>query len=353
MQTSSFRVLQMGGLKPSARRKPQRRSIKHLCTPSSIGLGSQSSSAMGAMPEELWTTKGSGYITAPSSAPAVTQSSDSSFQDAQTAFYSRVSSDSLHRGEHGDIHEVSETSLGLGGYGRLGLEGFGELAGRQNGDAATTGFEHGELLHLRPGPISDSSQLAFVNSEDTAPVSCWRRKKLRNVTRGFASKFEKFLRRASNSIQTASPQKLKPLVFHNSWKCNTYQQGHTTEKSGFLRNFSTNPRLPTWLILATSGYQEKWLNSWHPSLSRIWRSTWFWIIEIGSYILVAPILIPWEVCAIIGILFVRIWKGAKRIRRDRVLTKLRDNMEWVTRGGVVGVMLGTCMAFTARQYWHR
>lgn len=354
MQTPKPRTLQMGGLKPSTRRKPQRQSIKHLCTPPSIALRSKSSSVKRAMSEELWTTC-SGYITAPSSTPAIAQSSDSSFQDTQTTFYSRTSLDSPHRGEYDGIHEVLKTSLGLGGYERPNLGEFEseEFAGRQNGDVKKiTGFQHGELLQLRPDPISDSPQTAFVNSEDTAPVSCWRRKKLQNARRKFVSGFERILQTASNSIQIAPPQKLKPLVFHNSWKCNAYQQ-NISEKSGFLRHLFTSPRLPTWLILVASGCQEKWSNSWRPSLSRVWRSAWFWIIEIGSYILVAPILIPWEVCAIIGILFTHIWKGAKRMRRDRVLTKFRGNMEWVTRGGVVGVMLGTCMAFTARQYWHR
>lgn len=334
----------MGGLKPYARRKPQRGSIKHLCTPPSIALGSKSSSVMGAMSEGLWTTC-SGYVTAPSTAPAITQSSDSSFQDAHTIFYSQTSPDSSHRG---DLLE-----FGVGE--RLNHQGFEELASRQNGDARATGFQQGGLLHLRPDPISDSSssQSVFVSSEDTTPASCWRRKKLRNARRKFVSKFENFWQTASDSIQIASPQKIKPLVFHNSWRCNTYQQNHISKKSGFLRYLSTSPHLPTWLIPVVSACQEKWVNSWRPSLCRVWGSTWFWIIEIGSYILVAPILIPWEICAIIGILFVRTWKGAKRMQRDRVLAKLKDNMEWVTRGGVVGVMLGTCMAFTTRQYWHR
>jgi len=58
------------------------------------------------------------------------------------------------------------------------------------------------------------------------------------------------------------------------------------------------------------------------------------------------VLIPWELCAILAISLERMWNAGRGMSRERAMVKLRDHTEWIARSGVIGILLGTCMAFT-------
>ena len=208
---------------------------------------------------------------------------------------------------------------------------------------------------------SNAANIATLHRE-TLNVSPREGRRLTRARKKLASQMRRFWRVAASgrAVENMSTRK-RSLQIHDSRRCETYPHKEprykrfrveevngrwippTTQGPNFLR-FKIDGFSPTWLLLLVSELEERWDNSWRPGFSRLFRSAQFWIIQIGTYILVAPVLIPWEVCAIVGILVVRIWNSSRDMSRDRILLKLRDSTEWLADDGMIGIIWGTCMA---------
>lgn len=74
----------------------------------------------------------------------------------------------------------------------------------------------------------------------------------------------------------------------------------------------------------------------------------FWTIEVGSYILLAPVLIPWEILTLLGLLLLRIWTRCQEFHLDTFLIKVRDRSGWIGEGGWVGMVIGLLLATGGR-----
>lgn len=221
---------------------------------------------------------------------------------------------------------------------------------RQSSDAAET-----SVLRRIPCPQTSGSSGPVSNrpSSEERPAyeavnsypSFWQKRRLGRARRKIASKMRRFWRIASGQgTQNVSPRK-RPLQFHGSWRCSTYSPNTVVEQNPYFLPLFNNIGLPTCILVLLSDIEENWYGMWHPRLVQFWKSAQFWIIEIGSYILLAPVMIPWEVCAILAISLERMWNAGRGMSRERVLVKLRDHTEWIARGGMIGILLGTCMAF--------
>ena len=174
----------------------------------------------------------------------------------------------------------------------------------------------------------------------------WQRRRLGRARRKIASKMRKFWRIVSGQgTQDVSPRK-RPLQFYGSWGCSTYSPNIVVKQNPYFLPLFNNIGAPSCALVLLSDIEENWYGVWRPRLVRCWRSAQFWIVEIGSYILLAPVLIPWELCAILAISLERMWNAGRGMSRERAMVKLRDHTEWIARSGVIGILLGTCMAFT-------
>ena len=199
------------------------------------------------------------------------------------------------------------------------------------------------------GPLSNrlSSEGRPACGAVNTYASSWQRRRLGRARRKIASKMRRFWQIASRQgPKNVSPRKW-PLQFHGSWRCSTYSPNIVLEQNPYFPPLFNNIPLPSCILVLLSYIEENWYGTWRPRLVQFWKSTRFWIIEIGSYILLAPVLVPWEVCAILAISLERMWNAGRGMSRERALVKLRDHTEWIARGGVIGILLGTCMAFTS------
>ena len=301
------------------------------------------------------------FVTAPStpigaSPIAASLSSGSNiFQDTQTEWPSSPLSPAASEAGGRDAHGVFEAVLALWPIRRLKPTKPSRFR-RQSSDVAET-----NVLHRIPCPQASRSSGPVSNhpSSEERPAygavnpyaSFWQRRKLGHARRKIASKMRRFWRIASGQgTQNASPRK-QHLQFHGSWHCSTYSPNIAVEQNPYFLSLFNNIGLPSCILVLLSDIEENWYGTWRPKLAQFWKSAQFWIIEIGSYILLAPVMIPWEVCAILAISLERMWNAGRGMSRERALMKLRDHTEWIARGGMIGILLGTCMAFTggARQ----
>ncbi|RPB20066.1 hypothetical protein L211DRAFT_852676 [Terfezia boudieri ATCC MYA-4762] len=301
------------------------------------------------------------FVTAPSSPRAGSPPSGLKiFQGTQTEWPS--SPPSLEADDAGgrdaggrDARGVFEAVLALWPIRRLKSTKLSRLKKRQPSDAAET-----SVLRRIPCPqTSGSGPVLNRPSSEERPAceaanpyaSFWQRRGLGRARRKISSKMRRFWRIASGrGTQNVSPGK-RPLQFHGSWRCSSYSPNIVLEQNPYFLPLFNDIGLPSCILVLVSDIEENWYGTWRPRLDHFWKSAQFWIVEIGSYILLAPVMIPWEVCAILAISLERMWNAGRGMSRERVLVKLRDHTGWLASGGMIGIILGTCMAFTggARQ----
>jgi len=83
-------------------------------------------------------------------------------------------------------------------------------------------------------------------------------------------------------------------------------------------------------------------------LKQTGKSICFWTVEVGSYILLAPVLIPWEILTLLGLLLLRIWTRCREFQWDTFLIKVRDRSGWIGEGGWVGMAIGLLLGTGGR-----
>lgn len=301
------------------------------------------------------------FVTAPSSPPTASRCSDLDFLDFQTNW--RISSPTLssETSGHGPRH-VSDAVSALWPSNGLRLRRPRKARRHLYTDVVDATTNQGDMSSPRSKGQPPLQSLhprgeGKPAHETVNPyASQWKRKRLGRAQRKIASNLRRVWRIASGQgAHHECPQK-RPLQFYDSWRCSSYSPSTVVERNAFFAPFTNSREFPSCILVLLSDYQENWYGEWRPLLLRFWKNIQFWIIEIGSYLLLVPVLVPWEACAIVAILLERLWNVGRGMSKDRVLVKLRDRTEWVATGGVVRVLVGTCMAFTggqARRHWQR
>ncbi|KAI5805510.1 hypothetical protein DFH27DRAFT_374914 [Peziza echinospora] len=211
-----------------------------------------------------------------------------------------------------------------------------------SGQAARQRFPFG----ISVMPTASSSKVTWVDM--------WRKRNPNRTRSNFGSKVRGLWRRATTAGVESVSRGKRRLDLYNSWRCRSYTssvaqvEGTHPQKKGRRSHGRSNRCISGFMPACRRKWRTKWLPVSRYYLGRVM----FWTVEIGTYFLAAPILIPWELCSLVGLLLVRIWRAARDASWDSVCLKVRNHTEWVVNSQLVGIVIGACLRL-GTGYAHR